>query len=163
MFQGQPSSTGNWTLCQKTGAKAQKRGISSEYICINTGVTRDGEAIAETVNKAKPDCSELWEVYNGHLQDGNLFIGQMQEAYISKRPNEYSDKKMLNKKVTNWFYSYFCKNVEDKVIVNRELIRKCSCKLKPAELNRLTEKLKQAESELENIQKQMAEHVKWGN
>lgn len=59
---------------RKHGAKAQKRGISNEYICINTGVTRDGEAIAETVNRAKPDCSELWEVYNGHLQDGTLAL-----------------------------------------------------------------------------------------
>lgn len=59
---------------RKHGAKAQKRGISNEYICINTGVSRDRGAIAETVNRAKPDSSELLAVYDGHLQDGTLAL-----------------------------------------------------------------------------------------
>lgn len=59
---------------RKHGAKAQKRGISNEYVCINTGVSRDGGAIAETVNRAKPDSSELQEVYDGHIQDGLLAL-----------------------------------------------------------------------------------------
>ena len=73
-FKGSPLPQGIGRCARKHGAKAQKRGISNEYICINTGVTRDGEAIAETVNRAKPNCSELWEVYNGHLQDGTLAL-----------------------------------------------------------------------------------------
>lgn len=59
---------------RKHGAKAQKRGISNEYICINTGVSREGKAVAETVNRAKPDSSELRAVYDGHLQDGALAL-----------------------------------------------------------------------------------------
>lgn len=59
---------------RKHGAKAQKRGISNEYVCINTGVSRDGGAVAETVNRAKPDSSELVAVYDGHLKDGALAL-----------------------------------------------------------------------------------------
>ena len=59
---------------RKHGAKAQKRGISNEYICINTGVSRNGGAVAETVNRAKPDSHELQAVYDGHLQDGVLAL-----------------------------------------------------------------------------------------
>lgn len=59
---------------RKHGARAQKRGISNEYICINTGVSRNGGAVAETVNKAKPDGREIQAVYDGHLQDGVLAI-----------------------------------------------------------------------------------------
>ena len=44
---------------RKHGAKAQKRGISNEYICICTGIQRKGEAIAATVNRAKPSAAEL--------------------------------------------------------------------------------------------------------
>lgn len=59
---------------RKHGAKAQKRGISNEYLCINTGVSRDGAVIVKTVNRAKPDSAELKEVYSGHLQDEVLAL-----------------------------------------------------------------------------------------
>lgn len=59
---------------RKHGAKAQKCGISEEYICINTGVQRDGGAVAESVNRAKPDAAELRQVYEGHLGDGMLVL-----------------------------------------------------------------------------------------
>ena len=59
---------------RKHGAKAQKRGISNEYICINTGVQRNGSALAQAVNRAKPSISELKQVYKGHLQDNSLYI-----------------------------------------------------------------------------------------
>ena len=42
---------------RKHGAKAQKRGLSDEYICINIGIQRDSGAIAEAANRAKPDRS----------------------------------------------------------------------------------------------------------
>lgn len=48
---------------RKHGAKAAKRGISNEYIAICTGVQRDGDAIAATVNRAKPSAEELGEIF----------------------------------------------------------------------------------------------------
>ena len=44
---------------RKHGAKAAKRGISSEYVAICTGIRRDGRAVAETANHAKPSSREL--------------------------------------------------------------------------------------------------------
>ena len=66
---------------RKHGAKAQKRGLSDEYICINTGIQRDGGAIAEAVNRAKPDSGELLEVYKGHLEDGTLLLCDGLKSY----------------------------------------------------------------------------------
>lgn len=59
---------------RKHGAKAKKRGISNEYVCINTGVQRGGGAVAETVNRAKPDKEELKQVYSGHIGNGSLIL-----------------------------------------------------------------------------------------
>lgn len=66
---------------RKHGAKAQKRGISNEYICINTGIQRDGGAVVEAVNRAKPDSSELEQVYNGHLGNDSLILCDGLKSY----------------------------------------------------------------------------------
>ena len=59
---------------RKHGAKAQKRGISNEYVCICTGIQRKGEAIAATVNRAKPSAKDLNEIFEGHIADGTLAL-----------------------------------------------------------------------------------------
>ena len=59
---------------RKHGAKAQKRGISNEYVCICTGVQRNGDAYAATVNRAKPDAEELKLVFSDHIADGTLVL-----------------------------------------------------------------------------------------
>lgn len=56
------------------GAKAQKRGISNEYVCICAGIQRDGCAYAGTVNRAKPDAGELKQLFGGHIADGTLIL-----------------------------------------------------------------------------------------
>ena len=59
---------------RKHGAKAEKRGISSEYVCICTGIQRGGDAIASSVNRAKPSASELLGIFEGHIADGTLAL-----------------------------------------------------------------------------------------
>lgn len=59
---------------RKHGAKAEKRGISNEYICICTGIQRKGKAFAATVNRAKPGAKELISVFEGHIADGTLAL-----------------------------------------------------------------------------------------
>lgn len=59
---------------RKHGAVAEKRGISSEYVCICTGIQRNGPAIATTVNRAKPSAEELGRAYNGKLLPGTLTL-----------------------------------------------------------------------------------------
>jgi hypothetical protein len=59
---------------RKHGAKAQKRGISNEYVCLCTGVQRKGEAFVEATNRAKPSKEELISVFDGHVKDGTMFL-----------------------------------------------------------------------------------------
>ena len=59
---------------RKHGAKAEKRGISSEYICICSGIQRNGDAYAAAVNRAKPDAEELRAVFTGHIADATLIL-----------------------------------------------------------------------------------------
>lgn len=59
---------------RKHGAKAEKRGITSEYLCICTGIQRKGEAFAATPNRAKPSAGELLRIFEGHIADGTLAL-----------------------------------------------------------------------------------------
>ena len=82
-FKGKELPSGIGRPARRHGAKAQKRGILNEYVCINTGVQRDGAAIAETVNRAKPDTSELQQVYSDHIEDGTLLLCDGLKSYGS--------------------------------------------------------------------------------
>lgn len=59
---------------RRHGAKAEKRGISNEYVCICTGIQRKGDAMAATVNRAKPSTKELLTIFEGHIADGTLAL-----------------------------------------------------------------------------------------
>lgn len=59
---------------RKHGAKAEKRDISSEYVCICTGVQRNGDTYAATVNRANPDAEELRAVFASHIADATLVL-----------------------------------------------------------------------------------------
>ena len=59
---------------RKHGAKASKRGISNEYLCICTGIQRNGDAFAATINRAKPSAKELVSIFEGHIADGTLAL-----------------------------------------------------------------------------------------
>lgn len=59
---------------RRHGAKASKRGISSEYLCICTGIQRKGNALAATVNRAKPSAKELLHIFEGHIANGTLVL-----------------------------------------------------------------------------------------
>lgn len=66
---------------RKHGAKAQKRGISNEYICVCTGVQRKGEPILQSVNRAKPTAEELAQVFTGHISKGTLCLTDGLRSY----------------------------------------------------------------------------------
>ena len=66
---------------RKHGAKAAKRGISNEYIAICTGVERNGDAIAATVNRAKPSGEELGEIFQGHIAEDALILTDGLRSY----------------------------------------------------------------------------------
>ena len=79
---------------RKHGAKAQKRGISSEYICICAGIQRDGRAIAESVNRAKPTKEELGQIFGGRVADGSLVLTDGLLSY--KSPENLSECTVLD-------------------------------------------------------------------
>lgn len=68
---------------RKHGAKAAKRGISNEYIAICTGIQRNGEAIAATVNRAKPSGEELQEIFRGHIAENTLALTDGLRSYYA--------------------------------------------------------------------------------
>jgi transposase-like protein len=63
-----------WREARKHGATAQKRGVSNEYICICTGIGRESGEMAISVNRAKPDASEIKLAFEGRLDDNALVI-----------------------------------------------------------------------------------------
>ncbi len=64
------------------GDKAEKPGISNEYVCINTGVARKGSAYAATVNRAKPDTQEIKRVFEGHIADEAVVLCDGLKSYM---------------------------------------------------------------------------------
>lgn len=73
-YKGKPLDDDISRKPHKHGAKAEKRGISSEYVCICTGIQRNGDAYAAAVNRAKPDDEELRAVFTGHIADATLVL-----------------------------------------------------------------------------------------
>ena len=63
-----------WRESRKHGAVAQKRGISNEYICISTGVQREGQAIAKTVTRATPQADDHISVFGESIDSESLIL-----------------------------------------------------------------------------------------
>lgn len=68
---------------RKHGATAAKRGISSEYVAICTGIQRGGGAVAKTVNRAKPSGKELCSIFSTHIEEGTLILTDGLRSYKS--------------------------------------------------------------------------------
>ncbi len=66
---------------RKHGAKAGKRGISDEYVCICAGIQRKGDAYAATVNRAKPDAREIQALFKDHIASGTLVLCDGLKSY----------------------------------------------------------------------------------
>lgn len=73
-YKGRELDTGAGRKPHMHGAKALKRGLSSEYLCICTRIHRKGDAFAAIVNRAKPSAEELGSVFKGHIADGTLAL-----------------------------------------------------------------------------------------
>jgi len=66
---------------RKHGAKASKRGISDEYICVMSSVTGDGENIAVAANRASPSCQEIFDVLGNRIVDDTVILCDGNENY----------------------------------------------------------------------------------
>lgn len=80
-YKGKQLPEGVARKARKHGAKAQKRGISNEYVCICTGIQRNGSAYAATINRAKPDAEELTCLFKHHISKGTLILCDGLKSY----------------------------------------------------------------------------------
>lgn len=82
-YKGKPVPKEAGRDARKHGAKAAKRGISSEYVAICTGIQRDGRVVAETVNRAKPSGRELCKIFGTHIAEDALILTDGLRSYKS--------------------------------------------------------------------------------
>jgi transposase-like protein len=66
---------------RKHGAKASKRGISEEYVCVCASVTGDGENVAIAVNRAAPSGAEILEVFGERVSGDTVVLCDGKQSY----------------------------------------------------------------------------------
>ena len=80
-YKGAPVPEKAGRKARKHGAKAARPGISNEYVAICTGIERNGDAIAETVNRAKPSREELSHIFRDHIAEGTIALTDGLRSY----------------------------------------------------------------------------------
>lgn len=122
-YKGKKLDAGAGRKPRKHGAKALKRGISSEYLCICTGIQRKGDAFAATINRAKPSAKELESIFKGHISDGTLalcdglrsyhtFTGIADCTVRDCANQECDDAHFFNLNTVNGFHSFIKRRYE---------------------------------------------------
>jgi transposase-like protein len=51
-----------------------KRGISNEYVCVCTSITKDGDVLAVAVNRATPSSSEIASVFADRVDEDTVVL-----------------------------------------------------------------------------------------
>jgi transposase-like protein len=70
-----------WREPRKHGAVAQTPGISSEYVCICTVTSREGGAVARTVNRATPSREDISEALDSRMAADALILCDGARSY----------------------------------------------------------------------------------
>jgi len=70
-----------WRKPRRHGAKAEKPGISDEYINICAGVQRGGKAIGNAVSRATPKKEDVKSVFGGHIDKMSLILCDGSKSY----------------------------------------------------------------------------------
>jgi transposase-like protein len=118
-LKGTPIPSDYWRKARKHGARAQKPGLSKEYVCCCTGIQRDGGAIAKAVNRAVPSSENIKEVFGDRLEEGAHILYDGLRSYKSLgsackcsmtdvfelKNREDSDKTFNHINYTNAFHS----------------------------------------------------------
>jgi transposase-like protein len=79
-----------WRGPRKHGAKAASRGMSSEQVCICTGIARGGRAYAKTVNLANPSADEIGIAFDGRISSHSHLICDGSKSYNKLAQNTSS-------------------------------------------------------------------------
>ena len=67
---------------RKRGKEVTKRGISSEQVCVLTGLDRQGNIYAELVCKGRMKSSDLSRALEGHIEVGSILCTDSHQSYI---------------------------------------------------------------------------------
>ena len=86
------------------GAVAQKPGVSNEYICISTGIQRDGAAYCHTVTRAAPSKDDLTAVFEGHIGEAALALCDGAASYNALPENCGCPTVNVNEEQAGKFY-----------------------------------------------------------
>jgi transposase-like protein len=104
-----------WRGPRKHGAKALSRGISSEHVCIMTGIERGGEAYAVSVNVATPSKDEIKAAFHDHIAEGAHIFCDGAKGYntlYDDRKCEVTHTHARGINTANGFHS-FIKNIHN--------------------------------------------------
>jgi transposase-like protein len=82
-FKGSKLPQGYWRKPRKHGAKAQKRGISNEYVGICSGVQRDGQAYSRAVTRATPGKKDIITVFGARMGQEALILCDGATSYTA--------------------------------------------------------------------------------
>lgn len=114
-YKGKPVPAEAGRSARRHGARAAKRGISNEYVAICTGIQRDGRAVAETVNRAKPSSKEICQIFGTHIEKGTLILTDGLRSYKSLEPvtgctvvdvNQENSRETFNLNMVNGLHSF---------------------------------------------------------
>lgn len=90
---------------RKHGAKASKRGISNEYVCVCTSVSASGEVVAKSVNRATPSGDEILQVFGARVCEDTLILCDGSKSYNALEDKcNVANTKRINK--VNGFHSF---------------------------------------------------------
>ena len=70
-----------WRSPRKHGAVALKPGLSNEYICICTGVERNGRSISIAVNRATAGKDDINQVFGERVSDKTVILSDGAKGY----------------------------------------------------------------------------------
>jgi len=70
-----------WRKPRKHSAVATKPGLSNEYICVCTGIERDGNAVAVAVNRATASKEDIDLVFGGRVDQSTLILSDGAKGY----------------------------------------------------------------------------------
>ena len=96
---------------RKHGAKASKRGISNEYVCICTSVTGEGKNVAISTNRATPSGQEILGVFGERVSDDTIILCDGNQSYnVLEEKCTVATTKKINK--VNGFHSFIKERID---------------------------------------------------
>jgi transposase-like protein len=80
-YKGKKLPNDFWRKPRKHGAVATKPGLSNEYVCICTGIEREGNAVAVAVNRATAGKKDIEHVFSERVNKSTLILSDGAKGY----------------------------------------------------------------------------------